>query len=839
VPLPGGGGGGVPLPGGGGGGSPPGAAASLSDIFGDPAADGGGPGTESTPAHPFHGDNSFLGANPGAAPDGGAPAGGGDGLLDFIQAGGGGGSPTGAAKEQLYRIRKRSGQVLGPYDENTVLGMIDQQQLAGNEEVSTDGTNWRSVGQVPAFKEAIARAMAAALSGLDAELPGLTGTDAPLPGLTGQDAPLPGLTGQDAPLPGVPGAPGGAPGADGLQNQFATASSSQLHPAIIAKRKRRRMIRIAAAAVILLVLAAGGSLHFLTDWGAFGYAKIIELVKGGPAEDDKPTDAPPPPPELPTSDVPPAELLARDTYTAFRQGAELQARIVDAGRKLEKMPPEANKAAAEEARFLAYLLVLEEMSFFEKKLSEAVTLATPGDVGKVLGEVALAYHAGRWDDGLTLVTPFANPDRGLKKGALSEMFVWKGIGHKGKGELGEAQKAFDQALQHSLDNLTALSLQAIVLLEAKENESALAYADKALEVSRSHPRANLTRGRILLLDPKTRNDGRTLLSALATGDLGKEAAPLQRAKALTALADVDIDELSWDTALQHMNAAVDAVPANREVRLRHGDLALKLREFGLASQSFAKLVELDAKDPAAIIGLARSKIGSRDALGGYSDLQAALAEKADDPKLHFWFGIAALELLKREGAVASFSKARELDPEWAEPAAQLVLDRINLGKLKKALEMASRAEGQVAPEQRHRIRAVKSEIFVRQRNYALAEKELQSALKEAPGDVDARVRYVQFLVGRNRIDDATTNADEAKKYEPKNPRVIAGLGLVMAAGGDHRKALEQFDEASSVDPNDHSSICSPPARPSSCGTTGAPSPTWTRRDSCSRATPTS
>jgi tetratricopeptide (TPR) repeat protein len=770
----------------------------LSDIFG---GDGGGPTNESVPSHPFHGDSAM--ATGGAAPPGpapGAPGAGADGLLDFIQ---NAGAPTAPSRQQMFRIRKRSGEVVGPYDESSVLQMIQSQQLQGNEEASTDGNTWRPIGQVSAFKEAIQQAMAAALGGLDlpglqdAELPGLRG-ETDLPGLAGD---LPGLRDKDtgmAPtgeLPAVPGEPG-AP-----QEQQWDAGPAKLHPSIVRKRRRRKVVRLVAGVTLLVVVAGGASLQYVTDWGAFGYVKIMELVKGKEPVDDKPDT--PALPDLPKAKVPASQLLSQDTYVAYRQGAELQQKIVEAGKSIEPFPPAAAKAAAEQARFLSYLVVVEEMGVFAAQLTDALTLAPPGSPGRVVGEAAAAYAKDKFKEGIERVKPFTDPDKGLPKDALAEMHVWVGLGHVGLEETKEAQAAFDAALQAQTDHRAALYQQAALLSRLGEPDAALGYADKLLEIDGDHPRALLLKGQLLSGVAETRDAGDALLTALSEGKKGPDAAPIQRARAFMGRAEISVGKLEWEGALKHMNAAVDVVPQNREVRLKHGELALKLREFGLARQSFKKLVEINGDDVGALVGLARAKIGSRDALGGYSDLQAFIEKRQDDPVLTYWFGVAARELLKLEEARKHFERSRQLDNKWAQPPAELILDLLDQGKLKQALDLASKAEAEVDAGQRHVIRATKAAIFMRQRNYKLAEKELEQALAEDPRDIEARVRFVELLVTTRHLKKASQHAREARQHDPKNPSVIAASGIVEAARGDHRRALELFEEATGLAPNDH------------------------------------
>src|SRR5690606_15093553 len=84
-------------------------------------------------------------------------------LLDFIDEAGAGvdmdkgrKSRGGAAR---YQIRRKSGKVFGPFDQDAVVKMLGEGQLLGNEDVSTDGENWTPIGAVGVFAEAIQKLM--------------------------------------------------------------------------------------------------------------------------------------------------------------------------------------------------------------------------------------------------------------------------------------------------------------------------------------------------------------------------------------------------------------------------------------------------------------------------------------------------------------------------------------------------------------------------------------------------------------------------------------------------------------------------------------------------------
>jgi predicted Zn finger-like uncharacterized protein len=93
---------------------------------------------DSVPSHPFHGDSAVARQTTGG------------GLVDFIDQQ----APVAPGSRQLnYRIRRRSGRVFGPYDEPTILAMLRKQELAGNEDASTDGEHWLPLSQFATFAE--------------------------------------------------------------------------------------------------------------------------------------------------------------------------------------------------------------------------------------------------------------------------------------------------------------------------------------------------------------------------------------------------------------------------------------------------------------------------------------------------------------------------------------------------------------------------------------------------------------------------------------------------------------------------------------------------------------
>ncbi len=55
-----------------------------------------------------------------------------------------------------YKVRRRSGKIFGPFEEQQIIEMLGKGELLGNEDVSSDGgEKWAPVGSVPAFADAM------------------------------------------------------------------------------------------------------------------------------------------------------------------------------------------------------------------------------------------------------------------------------------------------------------------------------------------------------------------------------------------------------------------------------------------------------------------------------------------------------------------------------------------------------------------------------------------------------------------------------------------------------------------------------------------------------------
>ncbi len=332
-------------------------------------------------------------------------------------------------------------------------------------------------------------------------------------------------------------------------------------------------------------------------------------------------------------------------------------------------------------------------------------------------------------------------------------------------------------------------------------ESANFFLEKLLALSPMHPRGKILQGTLLSSSSATVDQGKEILTDMSEGKGAESASPSQRAGAYIERAQIAISARAYPEAMRLLGAAVALVPQNRTFRVRAVDFAIRLREYSVAREHAKALLDLTPGDPAGVVGLARAKIGTKDSLGAYTDLQAALKTRPDDSSLNFWFGVAAKEMGKVEEAKAQFEKAQKLDPKSADPVVENVMDAIERGKLADALKMADAAIDVVNTNERYRVRAVKALVYARQRKFEDARAAYERALNENPRDSDTRAHFAEALVRMKLLKEAEAQVNEAMLMDGKNPSVLLASGDIAEARGKLKLALDRYEEAMQLAPN--------------------------------------
>ncbi|MEW5851154.1 MAG: tetratricopeptide repeat protein, partial [Myxococcota bacterium] len=825
VPLPGGGGmGGVPLPGGGGmpmgGGassSPFPAAADEDDPFAAmappapsrgssadadpfavlaspppaaaprPAPGNFAPGTqrsEYTQSTPFHGD-SHVGPAPASPAAPAAPAMG-AGVLDFIDREAAS-ADRGTRKGNSFRIRKRSGKQVGPYDTETLLAMLRSHELAGTEEASEDGAVWKPLSSIPVFAEEIQRLMASALGGLG-DLPAVPGGGKPAAATS---------SGLD-----LAATPGGLAGA--LEDEPVRHEPTELKkkPTKQLDTKGKFPVGLLIGAVGLVsVVGVGVVTEFVfPDVGAFGRKKLAGLFAS-----DKPVEAPTPVVEAPKpkpvlDGVSLDQLLNEDNLASYQEAQKQLRAALDGGN---------TDAALQLARALALPAFLDNQPALADEALQVLEKATGADAKAVAAVKAFALLAkGNVDEALKTATAAASsaaPDvKDLSDAARQgESDAQTAVGYamlKKGAKPEEILPRFDWAMIAWPNNLLASVGQARALHLSGDDESALGYLDRAVAMRPDNLRARLLAGEILMKKRKWRAAKEHLQAVV--GSAGSKGTNQQRADAHVMLSDIALAEREFKEATEHIKGASSELPGDLSLKLRTGELYLRLRDWPQARTIFDEVLAGQPDNDDALIGSARAKIGATDALTAFKQLQDATQKKPQSAKLRYWYGVASEAMGKTPDAVNQYKQAQVLDPKRADPSVALARLQMEERKYAEALTLLQEARGRVAPEEEPWLRAMLAQVYVKQRNLPLAFKEFEAALDAAPGHYEARAWYGAALRDAGKFDSARKQLQEALADDPRNAMILAEMGSYFHSQGQYERAIDYFQQAIGISPKE-------------------------------------
>ena len=776
------GGGGVPMPGTGAGFPMPRSAVPFPGMDDLPAPVSDLPApvgrTDDSVVHPFHGQTS---ARPAPQPQQ-QPMGLDSGVLDFIdraaeQAGAGRGPSQ-------VRIRKRSGKVVGPFEEEAVLRMLRGHELMGSEEASTDeGMTWKPLSQFPAFADEIAALMATALGGLGEDLPAPVGhSDLPAPSFT-------------AAIPG----PAASFDGDGLP-EVPAAGSVRQRPA---KPKAPFPVRTALAlgGVVVLVTTGLVTQLLLPDVGAFGYKILLKSAPKPVPERRAPPPKPVAPPAWDSDSV--EALLDEDTAAGYLEA-------------ITKLDPQAAAGSAPAALALARarstLAYLDQVEDQVEPALAAAEQAAKSSARAAAPFKALALLAkGEVDNALTAAAASSGKSLPKLKDAdlaerQTESFIQAAHGFAllaKDPQDKEAMQRFDWALQAWPHSAVASLGQFRAVQAADDERTARAYLERIIELYPDNIRARLELGRNLVTthDDKLLKQATEHLQYVTTVSGGKGTS-LQRARAHQGLSEVAVAQKDFATALEEIKNASAEVPDNPDLRARHGELALRMRDWPAARQVFDDILTQTPAFEPAIVGSARAKMGATDVLGAYKQLDDALKVAPNSALLTHWFGEATLALGKTADGMALFQKAQKLDPARALPVVAQARVLMANRKVAESLKVLEPARGTVDPSEDHLILAAMGEVYLAKGSIPQAYKVLQEALKKEPNNAEARAMYGRALRLSGKTRAAANELARALKEDPRNARILAENGSFQDAQGDYDRAVEFFQQALAVAPKD-------------------------------------
>jgi tetratricopeptide (TPR) repeat protein len=268
-----------------------------------------------------------------------------------------------------------------------------------------------------------------------------------------------------------------------------------------------------------------------------------------------------------------------------------------------------------------------------------------------------------------------------------------------------------------------------------------------------------------------------------------------------------------DTAIREFKRVVDLAPQLPAAHVNLGAVYYEKKAYAEAVPSLEKALELDPNLPGAhaMLGAALlaqgylaasiphlEKAQSDDLLGvallesnrpreALLHLEAALAQRPEDPDLLYYVGIAHTKLSKQ-----AFDRLQQTSPDSAR-ARQMMGEAMAATGNREGAERKFRASLALRPDLRGVHFAI-GELELAAGNYDRAEAEFRAEVQLAPGSAAAAYKLGAVLANRGRTTEAIAELKKADALQPGMPETLLELGKAMNTAGDPKSASTYLEQ---------------------------------------------
>jgi tetratricopeptide (TPR) repeat protein len=704
-----------------------------------------------------------------------------------------------------YHVRRRSGKVFGPFEPGVIVKMLEDGQLLGSEEVSTDGEAWTGLAAVPTFAQAMQRLVSAPAA-------------PPAPALRPVTA---------APAPERPKLD---------LDQLAQAYGGRMAVVSVVDgeaqaRFRKKLLVIAASVLAVLALIGAGASLQLTRYGAFGLRWLFPAhVSTSSAEGKNLADA--------------RACLAEDTWPGLRK-----ARGLLEGLLARREYPEVRALWIQSVFLEQRRWGTAEPSLVAQATNalEDLKALPKGNPERIKAEVGQALLAKQPDAALTLLRatkldgegPLLEAEALLQKNQAADAAVlldtavkaapsgpgWHALGltHLRLKKPDKAQADFEAALKVAPQHLSSAVELGQLAYGRKEPQAIL----KALEPALADPkalapperaRALALRGAALLMigkpvdavagleeavkaDPSSIFAKGTLARAYSALKQDEKALPLWKA-AVTG----EPDNPAWaagqvqslaalkksDEAAAAATKARAAFPKDEPTTLVIARAQELIDRFTEAEESYRVATQLDPSDLDAALGLARLYLHQHRPADAKNALAGMTEKRPQDARLRLGLGELAMATGDLSTAQAEFERATTLAPEVPEAwvaRARVALEKRSWKEARSHVEKALSLDADV-PEGRF----VHGIALWKLGELDEAQKELEAARSAGPNNkLEVALAAVHFEKGD--LDEAISLLTTVLRNEPGNPEANYWKARVYDKKTEWSLALESIRAA--------------------------------------------
>lgn len=536
-------------------------------------------------------------------------------------------------------------------------------------------------------------------------------------------------------------------------------------------------------ALVVVICVVGIGLGF-TPYGFFGKDIITETLF--PETQDDALQSP--------IVVSSEKRLALDTYRDHR----------DAIREVEA----ARRAGRKGEGVTAYLAFLYEL--YSIRYGEAMQYAAAAD--------GLYESELRLDDVETPATLLAAAAKAVKQadankardylGRLMAASDKNGDGLQLLGELELEAQSFDKAISAfeqlaQVEKRSPRSLFGLARARIAQDQSDLAtqLLAEIIAAQPNHMGAVIEQAKLMAArDQQT--EALALLDRVE-GEKGEYASPLEHANGLVVKGDILRDREKLDDALVVYREAsklddqsLEALLGMGEIHQLRGNVAEALANFKLAQG-------IDPANIQALLGASEaliSSVGEGNLQKAREDLERALQQHPDNPRVHYLLGNALKQLNHPDQAEAAYRKSIELNKIYLDPYLALSNLLLSREHVEDAMEILATARQEMPNDPR--IATTLGRGYMDRGELSEAESQFRQALRISPNHLPALFSLGVTLRRMSRLNDAQATFERLASIDPRYPGLVMEQGLVLERTGQPEQALAIYRHELERNPED-------------------------------------
>jgi tetratricopeptide (TPR) repeat protein len=211
-----------------------------------------------------------------------------------------------------------------------------------------------------------------------------------------------------------------------------------------------------------------------------------------------------------------------------------------------------------------------------------------------------------------------------------------------------------------------------------------------------------------------------------------------------------------------------------------GNIFLELNRLSDAETAFARALEIEKNNPAALYGMGQVSASNRDYAAAVRYFEETLAQVPDATRVHYSLAMAYRGLGNAEKVKAHLAQQGTVGVRVSDPLVDGLQDLIT----------------------GERVYLSRGKIAFEAQRYAEAASEFRKAVAIKPESVTARVNLGAALTQTGDLKGAAQQFEEALRIEPGKANAHYNLAVILAGQNKHELAIAHLRSALAVEPND-------------------------------------